>query len=145
MGLNTEASDVLQTRAENGLQAARQFLASKKYYFSELKPSDLPERPGVYAIFHTDTGETLYVGRTKNLRQRLYNNHLHGPITNARFKKYLTEDPNEPEAKDFAAAKDYLKKHCCLQFVIEDDTLLRGRLEGLLNYLFHVRYLYEEH
>ena len=44
---------------------------AKKLYFSSLKPSDIPEGiAGVYAIFNANTGETLYVGRTKNLRQR---------------------------------------------------------------------------
>ena len=89
--------------------------------------------------------QELYVGRTKNLRQRLYNNHLHGPVTNARLKKYLVEDDGEPEVKDLEAAKKYLKDFCYLQFVVEDDIMKRGRLEGLLSYLFHVRYMYEEH
>lgn len=99
----------------------------------------------MYAIFCKDTGETLYVGRTKNIRQRLYNNHLHGPFTNARLKKYLVEDPDEKEITDIAAAKQFLLDCCCFQFVVEEDTMARGRLEGLLSYLFNVRYMYEEH
>lgn len=135
----------VQERMTEGMCIAERFLDSKRICFAELKPSDLPENPGVYAIFRKDTGENLYVGRTKNLRQRLYNNHLHGPVTNARLKKYLVEDDREPEVKDLEAAKAYLKNFCYLQFVIEDDIMKRGRLEGLLSYLFHVRYMYEEH
>ena len=135
----------MQERMAEGIRIAERFLDSKRILFAELKPSDLPERPGVYAIFRRDTEENLYVGRTKNLRQRLYTNHLHGPITNARLKKYLAEDTKEQEVKDFKEAKDYLKRYCYLQFVVEEDTMTRGRLEGLLSYLFHVRYMYEEH
>lgn len=65
-----------------------QLLNSKKFYFKELKPSDLLEGlPVVYAIFDKETGENLYVGRTVNLRRRLYTNHLMGPGSVARLKK----------------------------------------------------------
>ena len=132
-------------RLQEGIGLTSGFLSVPGVLFSDLKPSMIPAEPGVYAIFHKDTDETLYVGRTKNLRQRLYSNHLHGPATNARLKKYLAEDENEPDIKDLADAKDYLKKNCYFRFMIEPDTLKRGRFEGLLSYMLNVRYMYEEH
>ena len=103
---------------KEGRKIAEQLLKSAPLYFRDLTPSDLPEKmPGVYAIFDEDHHKVLYVGRTKNLRRRLYTNHLHGPKTNARLMKYL----------------------------VEEDTLLRGRIEGLLSYLLNVRYIHEEH
>ena len=132
-------------KMQEGMALAEEFLSTPKLSFQDLKPSDLPAKPGVYAIFCKDTEETLYVGRTKNIRQRLYNNHLHGPFSNARLKKYLVEDPDEKEISDIAAAKQYLLDHCYFQFTVEEDTMKRGRLEGLLSYLFNVRYMYEEH
>ncbi len=136
---------MMEERMREGVKLAKAFLSASRIYFSDLKPSDLPAKPGVYAIFCKDTGETLYVGRTKNIRQRLYNNHLHGPFTNARLKKYLAEDPNELEIPDIATAKQYLLDNCYFQYTVEEDTMKRGRLEGLLSYLFNVRYMYEEH
>ena len=136
---------MMKERMLEGVKLAEEFLSTLKINFSDLKPSDLPAKPGVYAIFRKDTGETLYVGRTKNIRQRLYNNHLHGPFTNARLKKYLVEDPNEPAIPDIATAKQYLLENCYFQYTVEADTMARGRLEGLLSYLFNVRYMYEEH
>lgn len=44
--------------------------SSKVYAFSSIVPSDLPEKAGVYVIWLKDTEEVLYVGRTKNIRQR---------------------------------------------------------------------------
>ena len=82
-----------------------ELLSGKKYYFAELKPSDLEVCPGVYAIFDKDSGENLYVGRTKNLRQRLYTNHLMGSRDNARLKKYLVEDP-DPCMSDIVSMDD---------------------------------------
>ena len=89
--------------------------------------------------------EALYVGRTKNLRRRLYTNHLHGPWANARLKKYLVEDPSQTEIRDMLEAKQYLKDHCYVKYIVEDDTVQRGRIEGLLSYLLKVRYIHEEH
>ena len=89
-----------------------------KYYFKELKPSVLPDQlAAVYAITDTSTGEVLYVGRTKNIRRRLYTNHLMGPKTNARLKKYLVEDPNQPQITDMLVAKEYLKANQLQNFV----------------------------
>ena len=135
----------LEQRMQEGKSIAEKVLASQKLLFSEIKPSQIPDAPGVYVIKNRDSDETLYVGRTKNLRQRIYSNHLHGPITNARLKKYLIEDPNEPSITDLAAAKQYLKDCCYVQFQIIEDLLERGQVEGLLSFLLNVRYLYEEH
>ena len=87
----------------------------------------------------------LYVGRTKDLRRRLYTNHLHGPKTNARLKKYLVEDDLQATIDDMDAAKQYLKDHCYVKYIVKEDTIQRGRIEGLLSYLLHVRYIHEEH
>ena len=120
-------------------------LSAPKTTFAEIKPSQIPDAPGVYIIRLQDSDETLYVGRTKNLRQRIYSNHLHGPLSNARLKKYLIEDPNEPSITGLATAKQYLKDCCYVQFQVIDDLLERGQAEGLLSFLLNVRYLYEEH
>ena len=58
-------------KMQEGVTLAEEFLSTSKLSFQDLKPSDLPAKPGVYAIFSKDTEETLYVGRTKNIRQRL--------------------------------------------------------------------------
>ena len=117
-----------------------------KYYFKELKPSVLPDQlAAVYAITDTSTGEVLYVGRTKNVRRRLYTNHLMGPKANARLKKYLVEDPNQPQITDMLAAKEYLKTNCYAQYIAESDMVMRGQIEGLLSYMLNVRYIHEEH
>ena len=128
-------------------EIADRLLQEKSLYFRDLTPSDIPENvAGVYAIFDADNpNEALYVGRTKNLRRRLYTNHLHGPWANARLKKYLVEDPEQTEIHNMDEAKQHLKEHCYVKYIIEDDTVRRGRIEGLLSYLLKVRYIHEEH
>lgn len=133
-------------RLSEAKRLLKQLTASPKYHFSDLKPSHLVDGlPVVYAIFDKKTGETLYVGRTKNLRRRLYTNHLMGPRTNARLKKYLTDDPAMPEIETMEQAKQYLKDCCFFQYIEEDDMRRRGQIEGLLGFLLDIRYFHEEH
>ena len=117
----------------------------KEYTFNHLVPSVLPETAGVYAIFDTVDDLCLYVGRTKNLRNRLYTNHLMGPTTNARLKKYLIEDTALPDIDDKGKAKQFIKDRCCFRFIEISDTTERGQIEGLLSFLLNVRYIHEEH
>ncbi len=135
----------LSNRLIEAKNVAEKLLQSKRFSFQELTPSMLESVPGVYAIFDRDRDVTLYVGRTKNIRRRLYTNHLMGPGTNARLKKYLMEDPERPDIPDMAAAKKYLLDHCEFQYLRVDDMILRGQIEGLLSYLLNVTYIHEEH
>lgn len=68
-----------------------------------------------------------------------------GPKSNARLKKYLTEDPNVPEIQTMEQAKQYLREHCCFQYILEPEMRSRGQIEGLLSYLLDVRYIHKEH
>ncbi len=135
----------LQNRLEQARTIAEQLLLSKMYSFQGLKPSMLESVPGVYVIYDRDTGATLYVGRTKNIRRRLYTNHLMGPETNARLKKYLWKDDRHPEITTMDDAKRYLQEYCDFQYIREDDKIIRGQVEGLLSYLLDVTYIHEEH
>ena len=68
-----------------------------------------------------------------------------GPATNARLKKYLTEDPERPDIPDIEAAKQYLIDRCYFQYIPVADMRTRGQIEGLLSYLLDVQYIHEEH
>ncbi len=48
--------------------------------FADMTPSRIPHAPGVYVITAEVNGnlQPYYRGRTKSLRQGLYNNHLMG-------------------------------------------------------------------
>ena len=135
----------LSRRMEEAQRIAEQLLESKQFAFRGLTPSMLKNDPGVYAIFDQATGATLYVGRTKNIRRRLYTNHLMGPEANARLKKYLAEDRNRQDIPNMAAAKQYLIDNCYFQYIRVDETIKRGQVEGLLSFLLDVTYIHEEH
>ena len=135
----------LSNRMGEAQRIVEQLLNSQQYTFRGLTPSMLESVPGVYAIFDQTTGATLYVGRTKNIRRRLYTNHLMGPETNARLKKYLAEDRNRQDIPNMVAAKQYLLDNCYFQYIRVDEMVKRGQIEGLLSYLLNVTYIHEEH
>ena len=143
--MNLEVYRRLEPHAE-ARHLFEKLMNSPQYDFDQLKPSMLPkDEAGVYVIFLKDTGETLYVGRTKKLRRRLYTNHLMGPEANARLKKYLVDDERYPNIEDMEGAKTFIKKNCAFRYLVEPDTDKRGRLEGLFAFLTNVRYIDEEH
>ena len=137
--------ETLLKRMDDAKKIAKQLLESQQYMFRGLTPSMLESVAGVYAIFDQVTGATLYVGRTKNIRRRLYTNHLMGPETNARLKKYLYKDSDRPDIPDMVAAKQYLIDNCYFQYIRVDEMVKRGQIEGLLSYLLNVTYIHEEH
>ena len=137
--------ETLLKRMDDAKKIAKQLLESQQYTFRGLTPSMLESVAGVYAIFDQTTGATLYVGRTKNIRRRLYTNHLMGPETNARLKKYLWMDPDRPDIPDMAATKRYLIDNCYFQYIRVDEKVKRGQVEGLLSFLLDVTYIHEEH
>lgn len=113
--------------------------------FSELTPSKVPQSGGVYIITALLSGveQPYYVGRTKNLRQRLYNNHLMGPLSNARLKKHLI---SAGECENIEDAKRFLKRFCLVRWVEQEGFRERGAIEGYATGLLFPKHgIYEEH
>ena len=133
-------------RLESARIIYNQLINSNVYSFFNIVRSELPEKAGVYIIWIKDTEEVLYVGRTRNIRQRLYTNHLMGNKSSARLKKYLVEDNiRHPEIVGYSDAKEYIKENCNFQYILIEDNNERGHVEGLMGYLTDVRYIESEH
>jgi hypothetical protein len=103
-------------------------LEAPKIAFEELKPSALPQSPGVYRIFETCAKfrETVYIGESKNLRNRIYRSHLMGTTRVSTLKKKLVASGKYPDA---AAVKAYLRHDCSIQCVIIPRKRERMRFE----------------
>jgi predicted GIY-YIG superfamily endonuclease len=117
----------------------------KPITFRDIVPSQIPEVAGVYLITARKSTKEIpyYIGRTKNLRQRIYNNHLMGPFTNARLKKYLV---NYRECKDINKAKIFIKNNCLVRWIEEPSIRNRNAIEGYATGLLSPKYgMYEEH
>lgn len=121
--------------------------AKECVYFENLHEDTLVEGlPVVYVIFNKNNYEALYVGRTTDLRGRLYTNHLMGNKSTARLKKYIVEDNiNFSNIKKYSEAKKWIKENCCFKYIEVKDSNDRGHIEGLLGFVLNSRYIESEH
>jgi len=107
--------------------------------FSNMTPSQLPAQGGVYLICARLDGVEIpyYVGRTTNLRRRLYANHLMGPFANARLKKQLVDDKSCSSVHD---AKQFIGIFCNARWVQESDWRRRGAFEAYATAVLFPKY-----
>ena len=142
-------------------------LSGPEFIYRTLKPSTLnnvANTPGVYMIYVMDESipellqgtqadsilrnlegnkfAPLYVGRSKNLKQRLYQNHLMGKSNSAPVKYGISRKKNITPEK----AKEFMRNHCRFKYLVVRDVLTRCILEahliGLLAPPFNIT---EEH
>lgn len=138
---STEWKSFLQSSLEN-------LLSMRPVRYEIITPSILPDKAGVYLISElvTENELCLYVGRSKNLQNRIYTNHLMGNLTNARLKKYMCSDQGHSCFGDAVLAKNYIRTNCLVRWVLEDDIRKRGALEGYFTAMLFPKYgIAEEH
>jgi hypothetical protein len=119
--------------------AYTKLLSCKPLPFAEMTPQKVPEKPGVYMITACLNGkeESYYVGRSTNLRRRLYKNHLMGAPANARLKKYLVESR---ECANYKSAKNFICRKCVARWLQEPDLKKRGAIEGFVTAILRPKY-----
>ena len=113
--------------------------------FRSVVPSMIPEVGGVYLITTRRSRYEVpyYVGRSQNLRRRIYKNHLMGSIANARLKRYLV---GSGECRDVRDAKEFIRSNCSVRWIEENDSRRRGAIEGYaVGLLFPIYGIYQEH
>ncbi len=88
----------------------------------------LPEKGGVYRIFEKDQSwqSSVYVGKTSNLSNRIYTNHLMGNKDASTLKKKLIKSGKFADKND---VKSYLQSKCLVQYVEVSDELYRTFFE----------------
>lgn len=123
----------------------------------------LPVEGGIYLITVAPVKgleEPLYIGRTVNLKRRIYTNHLMGPLSNARLKKYVMahfkwKEVNKEHRK---LAKDYILGNCQVRWITDEEIQkgnpfpkeekhrVRGALEGYFTGVLFPKFgIYKEH
>jgi len=135
----------------------------RMYTFDELVPRRLESIGAVYVIGDVNTDDILYVGRTKDLKRRMYTNHLMGNQSTARLKKYLTKDelleefarsvgvefPNVEDPDQYQdayrLAKRFIREKCYFKFITVDESRMRGLFEAGLTYALDTKFIEEEH
>jgi len=88
----------------------------------------LPEQGGVYHIVEriNDLFDTVYIGQSNNLQNRIYRSHLMGNRQVSTLKNKLIKTgifPNE------VAVKNYLYERCMVQFLVIENESDRNSFE----------------
>lgn len=99
-------------------------LSKPRLRFDKNLSQELPNTAGVYRVLETDahTEETIYVGKTVNLRTRIFRNHLNGKSERSILRKKLIRSGL---CEDEKSVTQYLTERCSVQISeIEDE---RGR------------------
>ena len=103
-------------------------LDSKKISFDDNLSARLLKEPGVYIIWEIDSDKeiAIYVGKTKNIKRRIKDDHYRGDRVASTLKRKLI---NNTEYKDEKDVMRYLSNKCYIQFLILEDANLRSRFE----------------
>ena len=106
-------------------------LSKPKLRFDKNLSLKSPKSPGVYRVLKTDAHpeETIYVGKTVNLRTRIYRNHLKGKSERSILRKKLIRSGL---CKDENSVTEYLFNDCLVQYLEIEDERERSFFEHFL-------------
>lgn len=109
-------------------QLLDQLLSFRPLPFSGLPRNELPTLGGIYRVSLIDSNglATTYIGKTGNLRERLYRNHLMGNLVASNLKKKLV---SSGACTDAVSAKVLLTGHYQVQYIQMDDARERTFFE----------------
>jgi excinuclease UvrABC nuclease subunit len=81
--------------------------------------------------------EVIYIGKSKDLRNRIYKNHLIGSRRFSTLKRKIIQ--SEGFSND-ADVENYLRERCAVQFVIIEDELERNFFEHFAIAIFRPKF-----
>ncbi|MCR6692999.1 MAG: GIY-YIG nuclease family protein [archaeon YNP-LCB-003-016] len=102
----------------------KEFLASRSLSFKYVLSIEVPDKPGVYAIFD-EHGRIIYVGKTENLQRRLLKDHRRGGVGGSQFRKALMQNYGFTTREQINSYVD----QCTFKFKEIEDPEERVRLE----------------
>lgn len=110
-------------------------LSSQPLYFKDISENLVSEAPGVYAIFSKIEGKTLYVGKTKNIRERVFDTHLAGWMGD-KVVQYAKSKNIIHSKEDIAG---FLVEYCFIRWVTETDYKKQESLESYISAILYTR------
>ncbi len=102
---------VYQERVRKMSDILERFLAAKLVRIAELRRRDIPDCPGIYAIYTSNDQKPLYIGSTNNLRRRIYTNHLKGNRSASTLRRKLFK-----ELRDEKSVTEFIEA-CSIRFI----------------------------
>jgi hypothetical protein len=102
-------------------------MSNSRLTFDDSLHGSLPQEGGVYRIFEKEvTRSSVYVGKTGNLRARVYQDHFMGNRESSILKKRLIATGRFANEN---AVKEYLHSNCLVQFIVVTDEKVRTFFE----------------
>lgn len=91
--------------------------------------SQIPTSQGVYAIYDKD-GKIIYVGKGKNLRRRIFQDHLGGDLkmSTSTFRRSVNRVYGIVAGKPL---KEWIRMNCTFAFVVVPDADLCSAVEAV--------------
>ena len=100
-----------QERIERLSDVLQRFLAIEQVKMVELRRKEIPDSPGIYAVYTPNSQKPLYIGSTNNLRRRIYTNHLKGNREASTLRRKLFK-----KLKDERSVTEFLET-CSIRFI----------------------------
>ncbi|MFC7680323.1 GIY-YIG nuclease family protein [Paenibacillus sp. GCM10028914] len=123
-------------------QLAETFMNQTPVEIRTLDRYDFPKKGGVYAFTTIDQDECVYVGKSGDLRDRVFDVHLNGKGKSS-FRQALLglkKTRKQSPVTTFDELDDYIADNHLLRFYLIEDITLRGCLEDYLNALLKPMY-----
>ena len=88
-----------------------ELLEKDKYCFDDELRKKLPASSGIYRIFYKNAvgTESLYLGISKNIKNRVASNHFKGNVRSSTLRKKLSKSYSPDETTKFFSEKCYLQ------------------------------------
>ena len=88
-----------------------ELLEKEHYTFDDKLRKKLPANSGIYRIFYKNAvdSETLYLGISKNIKNRVASNHFKGNIGSSTLRKKLSKSYTPDETTKFFSEKCYVQ------------------------------------
>lgn len=101
-------------------QKLEELLSKPINFFNDDLKNNIPKTSGIYRIFDKNSinHETIYLGKSKDLKRRVVNNHFKGSSKNSTLRRKLSLTLSSEEITLF------LNQKCNVQFIeIEENNL----------------------
>jgi|TARA_B100001971_G_C18099082_1_gene487795 hypothetical protein len=98
-----------------------------KIEFKQLKELDIPKQQGVYIIKNIEKNEIFYVGKSKNLYNRIIKAHIKGELPSS-----LREKLNKKGLSNEKELGEYLENNCLFVIKHIEDFDINNLVEDLL-------------
>lgn len=94
----------------------KNLLSSKSHFFNSTKRKEIPDSIGIYVIFDKNS-DLLYVGQSKNLARRLWDDHLHNDKIGSAFRRNLSECFRLNSEREIT---QYIVENCSFKYTVLD-------------------------